>query len=151
MQVGCSAPASQPPALNIIGLSICQYGGTESASVSVILSGGVVGFTHFCPRYTAGPLAASYSKMGRRISWRVYQSVFKSDVFATTTSLRIPSTSWAYQSGNVSLSPTVTSTPYGSTEFRRSCAKSAVSVWPARDAVLQLVKSGMSAMARSGA
>ena len=33
------------------------------------------------------------------------------DVFATTTSRRTPSTSCAYQSGKVSLSPTVTSTP----------------------------------------
>src|SRR5215208_2099367 len=116
MQLGCSAPASHPPALNIIGLSICQYGGTESASVSVILSGGVVGFTHFCPRYTAGPLAASYSKMCRRISRRVYQSVFNSYVFATTTSLRIPSSAGAYQSGNVSLSPTLSIKAYATTE-----------------------------------
>src|SRR5688572_2111537 len=82
--------------------------------------------------------------------WRVYQSVLSSDVFATTTSRRTPSTSWAYQSGKVSLSPTVMSTPYGSTELSRSRAKSAVSVWPARDAVDQLVNSGMSASASTG-
>ena len=37
---------------------------------------------------------------------------------------RMPSTSCAYQSGKVSLSPTVTSMPYGSTELSRSRAKS---------------------------
>src|SRR6476620_10977822 len=84
------------------------------------------------------------------MSWRVYQSVLRSDVLATTTSRRTPSTSCAYHSGNVSLSPTVTSTPYGSTELSRSRAKSAVSVWPARDAVDQLVKSGINARARIG-
>jgi len=81
----------------------------------------------------------------------VYQSVLSSDVLATTTSLRMPSTSCAYHSGKVSLSPTVTSTPYGSTELSRSRAKSIVSVWPARDAVDQLVKSGIKATARTGA
>src|SRR3954468_11553514 len=81
---------------------------------------------------------------------RTYQSVLRSDVFATTTSLRMPSTSCAYQSGNVSLSPTVTSTPYGPTELSRSAAKSRVSVWPLRGALDQLVKSGTSASASSG-
>jgi len=38
------------PARNTIGLSICQYGGTESASSSVILSGAVAGFCHCLPR-----------------------------------------------------------------------------------------------------
>src|SRR3954469_18077187 len=85
------------------------------------------------------------------MSWRVYQSVFSSDVFATTTSLRIPSTSCAYHSGNVSLSPTTTSTPYGSTEFSRSRAKSAVSVNPRRGAVGMLPNSGTSASNRMGA
>src|SRR5687768_10572227 len=85
------------------------------------------------------------------MSWRVYQSVLSSDVFATTTSLRTPSTSCAYQSGKVSLSPTTTSTPYGSTEFNRSRAKSPVSVCPLRDAVLQFVKSGIAATSRIGA
>src|SRR5207237_10774509 len=87
--------------------------------------------------------------MGRRMSCRVYQSVFNSDVFATTTSLRTPSTSCAYQSGKVSLSPTTTSTPYGSTEFSRSCAKSAASVNPRLGAELQLVKRGTNASART--
>src|SRR5687767_1365715 len=84
------------------------------------------------------------------MSCLVYQSVLSSDVFATTTSRRTPSTSCAYHSGKVSLSPTTTSTPYGSTEFRRSRAKSAVSVCPRRDAVLQLVNNGISASASRG-
>src|SRR5258705_8639030 len=62
----------------------------------------------------------------------------------------MPSPSCAYQSGNVSLSPTTTRTPYGSTEFSRSFAKSAVSVKPRLGAELQLVKSGMSASASTG-
>src|SRR5215212_6306571 len=74
--------------------------------------------------------------------WRVYQSVLSSDVFATTTSRRMPSTSWAYQSGKVSLSPTVTSTPYGSTEFSKSAATSRVAWWLPRDATVQLPMSG---------
>src|SRR6478752_7471050 len=84
------------------------------------------------------------------MSWRVYQSVLSSDVLATTTSLRIPSTSCAYHSGKVSLSPTVTSTPYGSTELRMSAAKSRVSRCPARDADFQLAKSGTAANSRTG-
>src|SRR4029079_10487638 len=84
------------------------------------------------------------------MSWRVYQSVLRSDVLATTTSLRMPSTSCAYQRGKVSLSPTVTSTPYGSTELRRSAAKSRVSRCPARDAQCQLAKRGISAKASTG-
>src|SRR5437870_9853861 len=95
----------------------------------------------------AGPFAASYANTGRRISCRVYQSVLSNDVFAITTSLRTPSTSCAYQSGKVSLSPTTTSTPYGSTEFRRSCAKSAASVNPRRGAELMFVNSGTNASA----
>src|SRR6185437_1216110 len=81
---------------------------------------------------------------------RTYQSVLSSEVLATTTSRRMPSTSCAYQSGNVSLSPTVISTPYGSTEFSRSAAKSRVSRWPARDAQCQLANIGMIASARIG-
>src|SRR5687768_1301252 len=98
----------------------------------------------------AGPLVSSYSYTGRRSSCRVYQSVLSREVLATTTSLRTPSTSCAYHNGNVSLSPTTTSTPYGSTEFSRSRAKSAVSVCPRRDAVLQFVNNGMSASASTG-
>ena len=49
------------------------------------------------------------------------------------------------------MSPTVIRTPYGSTELSRSLAKSAVSVWPAREAVVQLVNSGMTASASTGA
>src|SRR5687768_11071915 len=79
-----------------------------------------------------------------------YQSVLSSEVFAITTSRRMPSTSCAYQSGNVSLSPTVTRMPYGSTELSRSCAKSRVLVSPRRDDALQLPKSGMKARARTG-
>src|SRR4051812_29074931 len=81
---------------------------------------------------------------------RTYQSVLRSDVFATTTSLRMPSTSCAYHSGNVSLSPTVTSTPYGSTELSMSAAKSLVSRCPARDAQCQFANSGMTASASTG-
>src|SRR5262245_19780989 len=84
------------------------------------------------------------------MSWRVYQSVLRSDVFATMTSRRIPSTSCAYQRGKVSLSPTVTSTPYGSTELSRSAAKSAVSRCPAREAQCQFAKSGTTAMSNTG-
>src|SRR4051812_27358334 len=60
------------------------------------------------------------------------------------------STSCAYQSGKVSLSPTVISTPYGSTELRRSAAKSRVSVCPLRGADDQFVNNGISASARIG-
>ena len=56
------------------------------------------------------------------MSCRTYQSVLSSDVQSTRTSLRTPSTSCAYQSGKVSLSPAVMSMPYGSTELSRSCA-----------------------------
>src|SRR3954447_7530911 len=88
--------------------------------------------------------------MGRRINWRVYQSVFSNDVFAMTTSRRTPSTSCAYHSGNVSLSPTVTRTPYGSTEFSRSAATLRVVRWCARDAELQLVNRGTIASSKAG-
>src|SRR5437879_861392 len=81
---------------------------------------------------------------------RTYQSVLSSDVFATITSRRMPSTSCAYQSGNVSLSPTVTSTPYGSTELSMSAAKSRVSRCPARDAQCQLAKTGTIASRSTG-
>src|ERR1044071_6766683 len=84
------------------------------------------------------------------MSCRPYQSVLSSDVFAMTTSRRMPSTSYAYHSGNVSLSPTVTSTPYGSTEFNRSAAKSTVSRCPARDADVQFVNRGINARAKTG-
>src|SRR3712207_1306915 len=67
-----------------------------------------------------------------------------------STSLRTPSTSCAYQSGKVSLSPTVTRMPYGSTELSRSLANAEVSRWPARDACDQLVNSGTSATAITG-
>jgi hypothetical protein len=39
--------------------------------------------------------------------------------------------------------------PYGSTELSRSRAKSVVSVWPLRDACVQLPMWGMKAMASS--
>ena len=42
----------------------------------------------------------------------------------TVTSRRIPSTSCRYQSGKVSLSPFVNSTPYGSTLISRLWAQS---------------------------
>jgi len=80
----------------------------------------------------------------------VYQSVLSSERHAMMTSRRIPSTSCAYQRGKVSLSPAVTRIPYGSTELRRSAAKSAVSVCPAREADSQFAKSGMIARASTG-
>src|SRR5688572_32819944 len=79
-----------------------------------------------------------------------YQSVFSSEVLAITTSRRMPSTSCAYQSGNVSLSPTVTRMPYGSTELSMSCAKSRVVVSPRRDADPQFPMSGMKARSSTG-
>src|SRR4051812_7753621 len=84
------------------------------------------------------------------MSWRAYQSVLSNDVFAITTSRRIPSTSCAYQSGNVSLSPTVTSTPYGSTEFRRSAATFRVVICPARGADEKLPTNGTAASSATG-
>jgi hypothetical protein len=68
------------------------------------------------------------------MSWRTNQSVPRYDVTATITSCRIPSTSCAYQSGKVSLSPFVIRMAYGSTELRMSYAHSRVNVSPARDA-----------------
>ena len=53
-----------------------------------------------------------------------YQGVFRYDQTITVTSRRTPSTSWRYQSGKVSLSPLVKSTPYGSTDLRRLYAQS---------------------------
>ena len=50
--------------------------------------------------------------------WSMYQSVPSREVFTTRTSVRQPSISCAYQSGKVSLSPWVTSMPFGPTEFR---------------------------------
>src|SRR5258705_7941639 len=84
------------------------------------------------------------------MSWRTYQSVLSSDVFATTTSRRTPSTSCAYQRGNVSLPPTVTSTPYGSTEFNRSAATLRVDVCLARDAEEKFPNSGTNASSATG-
>src|SRR4029077_9470521 len=81
---------------------------------------------------------------------RPYQSVLSNDVFAMTTSRRMPSTSCAYQSGNVSLSPTVTSTPYGSTGLSRSAASARVSVWRGRDAQCQFANSGTTASSNTG-
>src|SRR5688572_27756148 len=88
--------------------------------------------------------------MGDRIICLTYQSVLSRDVFAMTTSRRIHSTSCAYQSGKVSLSPTVTRMPYGSTELSRSCAKSRVLVSLRRVACDQFPNSGMKARMRTG-
>src|SRR5665213_1825247 len=82
---------------------------------------------------------------------RTFQSVSNRQEHATTTSFRIPSTSWAYQSGNVSLSPSVMRIPYGSTELSRSAAQSRVNVCPARDAARWLAKKGTNASNRIGA
>src|ERR1700682_2279087 len=88
--------------------------------------------------------------MGRRNNWRVYQSVLSNERQGIIPALQRPCTSWAYQSGKVSLSPEVIRIPYGSTELRRSAAKSAVSVCPAREADCQLAKRGTKAAARTG-
>src|SRR6476646_2722130 len=140
-----------PSFLKVCGAESSIATGTASASSIVILTGGPLGFFHGRPRYTAGPRRESYSYTGRRSIWRVYQSVLSSDRQATITSFLIPSTSWAYHSGNVSLSPAVTRIPYGSTEFRRSTAKSAVSVCPAREADFQFANNGITASASTGA
>ena len=66
------------------------------------------------------------------------------------TSLRTPSTCWAYQTGKESLSPEVISTPYGSTDCRRSRAHSAVKVCPLRDASRAFVTTGMNAISNTG-
>src|SRR5437773_12277953 len=68
----------------------------------------------------AGALVESKVANGRRWSWRIYQSVFARDRFTTVTSWRTCSTSCAYHKGNVSLSPAVTSTPYGSFDLLQS-------------------------------
>src|ERR671921_737151 len=81
----------------------------------------------------------------------MYQSVLSSDVTATVTSRRTPSTSCAYHSGKVSLSPPVTSTPYGSTEFNTSCAHSRVAHSPARDAERQFPTSVRAPSSSTGA
>src|SRR5256885_14148556 len=81
------------------------------------------------------------------MSCRTYQSVLSNDVQSTSTSLRTPSTSCAYQSGRVSLSPAVMRMPYGSTESRRSWANANVSVCPARDAAFQFMNNGTNANA----
>ena len=109
------------------------------------------GMGHATLRYAAGPRATSYGSMGRRTSPRGYQSVFSSDVTATVTSRRTPSTSCAYHSGKVSLSPSVMRMPYGSTELSRSCAHSRVAVSPARDACRQLPTSGSTPSSNTGA
>src|SRR6188768_1957968 len=139
-----------PCAWNAEFAGVWMASGMPSDSSNVILIGDPVGFVHVPLRYTDGPFAASYSYTGRRMSWRRYQSVLSSDVFATITSLRMPSTSCAYHNGNVSLSPTVTRMPYGSTLLSRSRAKSVVSVWLAREACCQLPNNGTKAMASSG-
>ena len=87
---------------------------------------GCVGSGQRRSRYTAGPLRRVVCARSVGAERRGYQSVFSSDVTATVTSRRTPSTSCAYQSGKVSLSPSVTSMPYGSTELSRSCAHSRV-------------------------
>ena len=60
------------------------------------------------------------------------------------------STSCAYHSGKVSLSPAVTRMPYGSTDCSRSNAKSRARVSPLREAVRWFPQSGMSASSSTG-
>src|SRR3982751_821363 len=81
----------------------------------------------------------------------MYQSVLSSDVTATVTSGRTPSTSCAYHSGNVSLSPPVIRMPYGSTELRTSRAHSRVAHSPAREAARKLPTSGSAPSISTGA
>src|SRR5258708_92085 len=59
---------------------------------------------------------------GGSCNWCKYQLVVASDNTRTLTSRRTPSTSCAYHSGNVSLSPAVTTSAYGSTERSTSRA-----------------------------
>src|SRR5687767_13670582 len=80
----------------------------------------------------------------------VYQVVFRYDVTITVTSRRTPSTSCAYQSGKVSLSPFVKSTPYGSTLMSRLYAQSRADQSSSRLAQLQLSASGTIASASTG-
>src|SRR5258705_3145767 len=81
----------------------------------------------------------------------MYQSVLSSEGTATVTSCRTPSTSCAYHSGNVSLSPPVIRMPYGSTELRTSRAHSRVAHSPARDAARKFPTSGSAPSRRTGA
>ena len=85
------------------------------------------------------------------MSCPAYHSVPSNAVVTTSTSLRTPSTSWAYHSGKRSLSPTVTRTPYGSTELRRSFATSRVATCSGRGATAWFAMSGMSAITSTGA
>ena len=48
----------------------------------------------------------------------MYQSVLRRLKLHTRTSVRMPSTSWAYHKGNVSLSPLVKMMALGAKEFR---------------------------------
>src|SRR5690606_25834879 len=79
-----------------------------------------------------------------------YHGVFRYDQTITVTSCLIPSTSCRYHSGNVSLSPLVKRTPYGSTELSMLYAQSRAAYWPAREAYGQLRTRGRSAIAITG-
>ena len=104
-----------------------------------------------CRDRAPDPFSASYGSSFRFCSWCVYQSVPRYGTTATVTSRRMPSTACAYQSGKESLSPLVIRMPYGSTELSRSRAHSRVNVWLLRGASMELVTSGMSASASTGA
>ena len=68
----------------------------------------------------------------------------------TVTSRRMPSASWRYQRGKVSLSPFVKRIPYGSTLMSRLYAQSRAAWSCARLAHDQLSTSGMSASPSTG-
>src|SRR6185437_3878538 len=139
-----------PPDWKICGSRSASIGGIESACPNDILSGGPDGMGHDWPRNRAGPLAASYGRMGRRMICRTNQSVPRYVATATITSCRTPSTSCAYHNGNVSLSPLVTITEYGSSELSMATAQSRVNTSRVRGASLQFSNAGMNAIARTG-
>jgi hypothetical protein len=72
---------------------------------SVIVWSGEVGRGMIRDRHTAGNRTSSRARVGESRSCRMYQSVFASARHTTVTSWRTPATSWAHQSGKVSLSP----------------------------------------------
>src|SRR6185503_18285141 len=90
-----------------------------------------------------------FHRCARRLSCRAYHSMPRYGVSVTVTSRRMPSTSCAYHSGKLSLSPFVMSTAFGSTELRTSAANLLVKDCPRRDAALQLAASGSNASPRN--
>jgi len=112
------------PCSNCIGCADSRNGGIVSSSASL-----------------------SFQMWPRRFNCRAYHSIPRYGVRVTVTSGRTPSTSWAYHSGKLSLSPFVISTAFGSTELSRSDAHSRVNDCPRREAAFQFPSSGISATA----